>query len=473
MADEARLVIELKDTSGSLNKTSPGTQSSPNTSSGTNDPRADKYTVDGAGHAAGAGSEPHETSTVVPPASSTEGVEPTPVSVPSNPPDKYTATVRDIVTSDPGATSKEISTALGIEQSRVDSILNTIRQEQTVVEQTQPKQPDIQQPPTTQEQPTQVNTTVVPEPTPTDTTPEPEQPEGVPYTPDTKMVDEALEHERRTNSVDNKVSGKDTNPGGATVGQTAAEVERILNNSGIMSVLPNIAGIPQIAQATLSTATTVASMSGTSLATISPALASFAGVALPVAAASAAALAIPAAAYYGLTQTAEMGIAQTKNIDGRVAAAEAEASVMQIQSNFKTAEILGDELAEYRRNQAELSSNFQRTRDVISEPFLRDLNTATNVLSKGIEALNNTIDSSEETRMRFQEITRNAAYGAAVPVLGGFVPKILDMLESKLINSENKLEGADGIDFHLPVPKDWEDAPGRIDPDSIKLARFK
>lgn len=126
-------------------------------------------------------------------------------------------------------------------------------------------------------------------------------------------------------------------------------------------------------------------------ATATGPLAALAANAGPIAAGAglvAAAAAIPLAAGYAALNEAERALQISRQYSPDVARAQAEADVRQVMADMRTSRRLGDEAADYLTARSRLSTGFQGVRDIVSEPVLKDLNTALTTLGNFFTSLN-------------------------------------------------------------------------------------
>jgi hypothetical protein len=139
-----------------------------------------------------------------------------------------------------------------------------------------------------------------------------------------------------------------------------------------------------------------------------PALATMA----PAVAVAAAGIGIDYAAYKALVATADRAIGQVQGLSPEVAGAEAQANVRQLLANLQTSRVLGDELATLVTARSRLSAGTQGLRDVVAEPFLKDLGNATSLFAQGAEKLNQFLQNNPAVKEAGQGWLQTMVYAS-------------------------------------------------------------
>lgn len=166
-------------------------------------------------------------------------------------------------------------------------------------------------------------------------------------------------------------------------------------------------------------ATSAAQIPGVASAIASAAPAAVASA--PYVAATAAALAVPAAGYLTLDSIARTARGQIGGFSTDVAQAEAEASVRQMVANMRTAQRLGDEVADYVENRSRTSAAVQGIRDVVAEPLLKEFNKAGNQLAEAAELLNGFLQKNPNAPVWAGRAVMGQAALSAIPPIIPFI----------------------------------------------------
>lgn len=269
--------------------------------------------------------------------------------------DPLLKTVQGIVAADPAVSIAELQKALGIQAGRAQTLLNAAG-----------IQPGGQQAPA-QTQPAPTSPLPVPAAQPAAVPPT----QATPPAPTPPVAPPPIAATAQQQTANQSAPPPVVNPPGGqqTQGPTGAGVQATVN---AIAGLAARGGPLGAAAGRVATAAAAIPGVGSAIAAAAPAVAT----AAPFVALGAAALAVPAAAALAVNSIFNEAREQTQGLSPEVAQAEAQARVRDLMTRLRTAERLGDEIAEGVTVRSRLSSAIQGLNNITAEPVLDDFNRA-------------------------------------------------------------------------------------------------